>query len=105
MLGNHNIFIYRKIFEQTDILKSTCYAHFGDFAGSFAGYFLFFTLRVCIDHVAAGWSIDPGNHIESRRFTCTVRTDQCNNLVFIDLNIKQIYSCHTAKLHCNIISF
>ena len=49
--------------------------------------------------------INSCNYIKCSSFSCTVRSDQRNNLSFVDLNIHIINSHNTTELHGSIFNF
>ena len=122
MLSNNDIIKHGHAFPESDILERPSDPHLGDMirrgsnhvAKIFCRVLPFvelfhFALRV-IPHIGLVIEanlpitglINTSDNVEARGLTGTVRTDECYNLPFVDLQGKIIHSHHTAKLHGDI---
>ena len=81
-------------------MEGTSHTHLGNLVRFFTA--TLFTVKI---DFAFGGSINTGNHIEGSSLACTVRTDEANQLAFVNVHGKVGNCTQTTKDHGNVIYF
>lgn len=105
MAADHDVFQDRHILKQTDILKRTGHAAFGDMVGFDAVDPLRFFAGRRNHDVAFSRVVDAGDAIEKGGFTGTVGSDQGNDFALFDIEVKMIQGPQAAEIHRQRINF